>query len=65
MLCTPTREILEFMYQQQLLPWLEQADTSFEQLCGHCLDCKVCCAKSQGKHWLEFMYQQQLSLWLE
>ena len=38
-------EVMEAMnrhHLQELLPRLEQADTSFEQLCGHCLDCKVC-----------------------
>ena len=39
-------EVMEAMnrhHLQELLPRLEQADSSFEQLCTHCLDCKVQC----------------------
>lgn len=38
-------EVMEAMnrhHLQELVPRLEEADSSFEQLCTHCLDCKVC-----------------------
>ena len=51
-------EVMEAMnrhHLQELLPRLEQADTSFEQLCAHCLDCKVCFAKFQARCTLDML----------